>query len=142
MTAPDSTLHCWSDLPLEKVTAMVSRKVVAGERQTLIQAYLKRGTHVPLHAHDAEQMLYVLKGALRCRVATRDVTVRDGEVLHVPQGVPHQAEALEDTFELVVLARTTPAPNGSGRSDRGRSRRGAARSAGGGGSSSSARNGT
>ena len=49
-------------------------------------------------------MLYVLKGALRCRVAARDVTVRDGEVLHVPPGVPHQAEAMEDTFELVVLA--------------------------------------
>lgn len=139
MTASDSTLHCWSDLPLEKVTAMVSRKVVAGERQTLIQAYLKRGTHVPLHIHEAEQMLYVLKGALRCRVAERDVTVRDGEVLHVPSGMPHQAEAVEDTFELVVLAR---APNGSGRPGRGRNRRGAARTAGGGDSSSSARSGT
>lgn len=104
MSAPASTLHCWSDLPLEKVTAMVSRKVVTGDRQTLIQAYLKRGTHVPLHVHDAEQMLYVLKGMLRCRVAARDVTVREGEVLHVPPGVAHQAEALEDTFELVVLA--------------------------------------
>ena len=139
MTASDSTLHCWSDLPLEKVTAMVSRKVVAGERQTLIQAYLKRGTHVPLHVHEAEQMLYVLKGALRCRVAGRDVTVRDGEVLHVPSGLPHQAEAVEDTFELVVLAQ---APSGSGRPGRGRNRRGAARNAGGGDSSSSARSGT
>ena len=139
MSASDSTLHCWSDLPLEKVTAMVSRKVVAGERQTLIQAYLKRGTHVPLHVHEAEQMLYVLKGALRCRVAARDVTVRDGEVLHVPSGVPHQAEAVEDTFELVVLA---GALSGSGRAGRGRNRRGAARTAAGGDSSSSARSGT
>ena len=110
MTASGSTLHCWSDLPLEKVTAMVSRKVIAGERQTLIQAYLKRGTHVPLHVHEAEQMVYVLKGMLRCRVAAQDVTVREGEVLHVPAGVAHQAQAAEDTFELVVLARTvTPA---------------------------------
>ena len=110
MTASGSTLHCWSDLPLEKVTAMVSRKVIAGERQTLIQAYLKRGTHVPLHVHEAEQMVYVLKGMLRCRVAARDVTVREGEVLHVPAGVAHQAQAAEDTFELVVLARpATPA---------------------------------
>ena len=108
MTARGSTLHCWSDLPLDKVTAMISRKVIAGERQTLIQAYLKRGTHVPLHAHEAEQMVYVLKGMLRCRVAARDVTVREGEVLHVPAGVAHQAEAAEDTFELVVLARTKP----------------------------------
>ena len=135
----DGALHCWSDLPLEKVTAMVSRKVVAGERQTLIQAYLKRGAHVPLHVHEAEQMLYVLKGALRCRVDGRGVTVREGEVLHVPSGVPHQAEAVEDTFELVVLART---PSGPGRPGRGRNRPGAARTAAAGDSSSSARSGT
>lgn len=116
---------------------MISRKVVAGERQTLIQAYLKRGTHVPLHVHEAEQMLYVLKGALRCRVAARELTVRDGEVLHVPPGVPHQAEAVEDTFELVVLA-----ASGSDRAGRGRNRRGAARTAGAGDSSSTARSGT
>ena len=139
MTKSNCVLHCWSELPLEKVTAMVSRKVVAGERQTMIQAYLKRGTHVPRHVHEAEQMLYVLQGALRCRVDARDVTVRDGEVLHVPAGVPHQAEAVEDTFELVVLAGTA---NGPGRPGRGRNRRDAARSAAAGGSSSSAHSDT
>ena len=29
-----------------------------------------------------------------------EITVREGEVLHIPSGVEHQAEALEDTFEL------------------------------------------
>ena len=31
-------------------------------------------------------------------------TVRDGEVLHIPSWTPHQAEALEDTFELDVFS--------------------------------------
>ena len=101
---PGAALHRWSDLPLEKVTAMVSRKVIAGERQTLIQAYLKRGAQIPMHAHEADQLVYILRGALRCVVGTREMTVREGEVLHVPARLRHQAEAVEDTFELVVFA--------------------------------------
>ncbi len=101
---PDAALHRWSDLRLEKVTAMVSCKVIAGARQTMIQAYLKRGAQIPVHAHAADQLVYILRGALRCVVGAREITVREGEVLHVPAGLRHQAEAVEDTFELVVFA--------------------------------------
>ena len=30
--------------------------------------------------------------------------VREGEVLHIPADAPHQAEALEDTFQLDVFS--------------------------------------
>ena len=98
----DATLHRWTDLDLEKVTAMISRKVIVGDRQTLVQAYHKRGAQIPIHAHDHEHMVYVLQGELRCLVGDRNITVREGEVLHVPAGVRHQAEAVADTFDLVV----------------------------------------
>ena len=97
-------LHRWDEIALEKVTEMVSRKVVTGAREMLAQIYLKRGALVPMHAHDSEQMTYVLQGALRFRVGGDDVVVREGEVLHVPAGVPHQAEALDDTLELDVFS--------------------------------------
>ena len=93
-------LHRWDEIALEKVTEMVSRKIVAGERQMLAQIYLKRGAVVPLHRHPSEQMTYVLQGALRAVVHGDEVIVREGEILHVPPGVPHQAEAIEDTFTL------------------------------------------
>ena len=83
---------------------MISRKVVAGARQMLAQVYLKRGAHVPLHRHASEQMTYVLQGALRCRVGSHEIVVRAGEVLHIPAGRRHQAEALEDTFEIDVFS--------------------------------------
>ena len=98
----ETTLYRWSELDLEKVTAMISRKVIVGERQTLVQAYHKRGAQIPVHTHPHEQMVYVLQGALRCLVGRQDITVREGEVLRVPAGVPHQAEAVDDTFELVI----------------------------------------
>jgi len=93
-------LHRWDEIALEKVTEMLSRKIVSGEREMLVQVYVKRGCLVPMHAHESEQMIYVLQGALRFVVGGEEITVREGEVLHIPSGVEHQAEALEDTFEL------------------------------------------
>jgi len=83
---------------------MISRKVVSGARATLTQVYFKQGAMVPVHAHEAEQMTYVLQGTLKYLVGGEDVIVREGEVLHVPGGVAHQAEALEDTFVLGVFS--------------------------------------
>ncbi|MEQ1758283.1 MAG: cupin domain-containing protein [Vicinamibacterales bacterium] len=97
-------LHRWDEIALEKVTEMVSRKIVAGDRQMLAQIYLKRGALVPVHSHPSEQMTYVLQGALRFLVAGEETIVREGEVLHIPAGVSHQSEALEDTFELDVFS--------------------------------------
>ena len=97
-------LHRWDEIALDKVTEMVSQKIVAGDREMLAQTYLKRGALVPLHSHNSEQMTYVLQGALRFHVDGEEVIVREGEVIHIPSGVPHQAEALEDTFELDVFS--------------------------------------
>ena len=101
MAAP---LHRWDEIALEKITEMVSRKIVSGDREMLAQTYLKRGALVPVHAHASEQMTYVLQGALRFLVEGEEVIVREGEVIHIPSGVSHQAEALEDTFELDVFS--------------------------------------
>ena len=100
----DRGVQRWDELPLEKVTEMVSRKVIPGGQQRLAQVHLKRGAHVPLHVHDSEQMVYVLQGGLACAVAGRDLTVLEGDVLRVPAGTRHQAVALDDTFVLVVNA--------------------------------------
>ena len=97
-------LHRWDEIALEKITDMFSQKVVSGEREMLAQIYLKRGALVPMHAHESEQMTYVLQGALRFLVDGEEIIVREGEVLHIPAQVPHQAEALDDTFELDVFS--------------------------------------
>ncbi len=94
----------WDELALEKVTDMISRKIVTGEREMLAQIYLKKGAVVPMHSHESEQMTYILQGALKFLIDGEEVTVREGEVLHIPSWVKHQAEALEDTFELDVFS--------------------------------------
>ena len=97
-------IHRWDEIALEKVTEMISRKIVSGEREMLAQIYLKRGALVPMHVHESEQMTYILQGALRFLIEGEEITVREGEVLHIPSGVRHQSEALEDTLELDVFS--------------------------------------
>ncbi len=84
----------------EAVEEWYAELLQRGEQEMLVQIYVKRGCLVPMHAHDSEQMTYVLQGALKFLIAGEEITVREGEVLHIPSGIEHQAEALEDTFEL------------------------------------------
>ena len=97
-------LHRWDEIALEKVTEMISRKIVTGEREMVAQVYLKKGALVPMHSHESEQMTYVLQGALKFLINGEEITVREGEVLHIPSWVEHQAEALDDTFELDLFS--------------------------------------
>ena len=93
---------CWDEIPLDKVTEMVSRKEICADGDGLSQTYLKKGALVPLHAHEASQWVYVLQGVLAVTIG-RDVQVlREGEVLRISARTEHQAEAMEDTFVLDV----------------------------------------
>ena len=103
MTAP-TRLFRWDEIELEKVTDMISRKLITGEREMIAHIHLKRGAIVPMHSNESEQMTYVFQGALRFLIDHEEITVREGEVLHIPSWVPHQAEALDDTFELDVFS--------------------------------------
>ena len=104
MSTQTVRLHRWDEIALEKVTEMLSRKLVTGEREMIAQIYLKRGCVVPMHSHESEQMTYVLQGALKFLIKGEEITVREGEVLHIPSWVEHQAEALDDTFELDLFS--------------------------------------
>ena len=97
-------LHRWDEIALEKITELMSQKIVAGAHQMVAQTYLKQGALVPMHAHPSEQMTYVLQGALKFLIGGEEITVREGEVLHIPSWVEHQAEALDDTFELDLFS--------------------------------------
>ena len=97
-------LYRWDEIAYEKVTETLSRKIITGEREMLAQIYLKKGSIVPLHKHESEQMTFVVQGALKFIVGGEEITVREGEVLHIPSWVEHQAEALDDTFELDLFA--------------------------------------
>ena len=73
----------------------------------LAHVYLDQGSIVPMHAHDNEQLTYILEGVLRFWLGedgSEVVDVRAGEVLHIPAHLPHRAEALEDTLDVDIFS--------------------------------------
>lgn len=129
MTDSPATLYRWDDVPSERVTESLTRRLVTGERMMLAHLRLEEGTLVPMHSHENEQLSWVLEGALRFVIgggssgsdegpakgrapdgSTRggsgrvEIVVRAGEVLHLPSHVPHSAEALEDTVGVDIFS--------------------------------------
>jgi len=94
----------WDSLPLEKLSEGIARRFLCGERITVAQFELKKGSFVPEHSHENEQISYVLQGVLRFALAGEPVEVRAGEMLVIPPNVPHSAEALDDCRALDIFA--------------------------------------
>jgi unsaturated pyranuronate lyase len=91
------------DMPVEHLNPLIDRQFVAGERSMLARIILRKGSIVPQHSHDNEQITYVLDGALKFVIEGRELIVRSGEILVIPSNMPHSAEALEDTVDLDIF---------------------------------------
>ena len=99
--------YTWDSMPREKVTDLLERRLITGERMMLAHVYLQKGCIVPKHQHENEQLTYVLEGALKFWIGEdqqQTLVVGPGQVLVIPPNVPHQAEALEDTLDVDVFS--------------------------------------
>ena len=106
MAARNVSFFRWDEMPKEKVSAMLDRRLVTGDRIMLAHVYLKKGCVVPRHQHENEQITYILEGCLRFSLGddgAQVVDVRAGEILHIPAHLPHSAEALEDTLDVDIF---------------------------------------
>jgi quercetin dioxygenase-like cupin family protein len=96
----------WDEMRAEPLKGGMSRRLITGERMMIAHVYFKKGDDVPRHAHDNEQITYIIEGALHFWLGAngeREVIVRGGEVLVIPSNLPHRALALEDTLDVDVF---------------------------------------
>ncbi len=103
----EATFYRWDDMPRERVTDLLERRLITGDRMMLAHVYLKKGCVVPKHSHENEQLTYILEGALHFWLGedgAEERVVRAGEVLHIPSHLPHKAEALEDTLDVDIFS--------------------------------------
>ena len=103
----ETTHYRWDDVERERVNPLLDRKLITGDSLMLSHVFLKKGCIVPKHQHHNEQFSYIIDGALRFWIGddpAQEVVVRAGEVLHIPSGVWHKAEALEDTLDMDVFS--------------------------------------
>ena len=106
-TPRQATFYRWNDMPKEKVTDLLDRRLVTGDKVMLAHVYLKKGCVVPKHSHENEQVTYILDGALHFFLGEdqkEERILRTGDVLHIPSNLPHKAIALEDTLDLDVFS--------------------------------------
>lgn len=104
------TKHAWKDVKLETLSPLLSRKLVTADHTMVAQVFLKTGCVVPAHEHHNEQVTYILEGCLRFWIGEHAdapgdtyMDIHAGEVLLIPGGIRHRAEALEDTLDLDVF---------------------------------------
>ena len=98
----------WQQLPVERLNDLLTRQFVHGTQAMFARLEMKRGCKVPRHSHPNEQITFIGSGALRFLLGSEDApeerVVRAGELLVIPGGLPHSAEALEDTVDFDIFA--------------------------------------
>lgn len=106
MIQSGATHYRWDDMPKETLNPLLGRRIISTERMMLAHVYLDKGCIVPKHAHENEQLTYILEGTLRFWLGDDESEVLDvsaGEVLHLPSNLPHKAEALERTLDVDIF---------------------------------------
>jgi quercetin dioxygenase-like cupin family protein len=101
------SFYRWDSMKKERVSDMLERRLITGDRIMLAHVYLKKGCIVPKHSHENEQLTYILEGALKFKIGedgAQEIVVSAGEVLLIPSNVPHMAEALEETLDVDVFS--------------------------------------
>jgi quercetin dioxygenase-like cupin family protein len=107
MSERSVTFYRWEEMPKEQLSETLHRRLITGDRVMLAHVYLKKGSIVPRHSHENEQVTYILEGGLRFWIGPDEsevIDVRAGEVLHIPSFVQHKAEALEDTLDVDIFS--------------------------------------
>ncbi len=100
----------WADLPTDHPMQRLQRRRIIGQHAMLSEVLLEEGCTVPTHAHANEQFAYVVRGRLSFGIGAEgsaerhDIVVETGEVLHLPAGVPHSAEALQETLVIDIFS--------------------------------------
>ena len=96
--------HVLKNLPEEKITDRISRRVLTGDKEMVVWWSMKAGAHAAAHQHPHEQLFWVVKGRMEFRLGNEKKTCGPGEAGVIPGGVEHEAWFPEDTEVVDVFA--------------------------------------
>jgi quercetin dioxygenase-like cupin family protein len=93
-----------SNLPEEKISPQISRRVMAGVQGMIVWWSMKAGAHAAAHQHPHEQLFWVTSGSMDLRMGTERRVCRAGEGGVIPGGVEHEAWFPTDCEVIDVFA--------------------------------------
>ncbi len=104
MAIHQSILHKWTQIENEQLSPNLARQVIHAERITIARLSLKKGSLVPRHHHENEQITLLQQGRLKFVFDDGEKLLEAGEVMQIPPHAPHEVLALEDSFAIDLFS--------------------------------------
>jgi len=94
-------VQTWEELEEDRLIGGIGRRIVTGKKVMLGRLTFPKGAIVPAHSHPNEQITFVLSGSLKFIIdKEKEIIVRSGQTIVVPENAEHIVEALEETDEI------------------------------------------
>ena len=97
-------LYNWTQVTEEPLTPTATRQMIHGSTLTVAKLRTKKGSIVPTHSHNNEQITTMEKGSMLFVTPTEQIVVHAGESLVIPPNVPHSVESLEDCVAIDIFS--------------------------------------
>jgi quercetin dioxygenase-like cupin family protein len=82
-----------AELPWERVTDKIQRRVLAGQQGMIVWWKMKAGAHAATHQHPHEQIVWMLKGKMDFRIGNDRRSMVAGDVAVIPGNVEHEGSS-------------------------------------------------
>lgn len=89
---------------VEMVEGVTRRTLNSGDRTTLAEIRIRKGSVVPLHDHSHEQIGYLVSGRLLFEIEGLKRELGPGDSWLVPGGMRHTVTALEDAIAIDIFS--------------------------------------
>jgi len=105
--------HQWEDFPEREISYLKGRpesskllvRIMSSEKMMVTNIKAKKGAFVPLHHHEAEQIILVLTGKIMAIAGKGSSRILGpGSIWVVPSNDPHSVKYVEDTEAIEVVS--------------------------------------
>jgi len=93
-----------ADLPWERITDKIERRVLAGRQGMVVWWKMKAGAHAAAHQHPHEQIVWMLSGKMDFRIGSEKRSMAAGDVAVIPGNTEHEGFFPEDTDVIDIFA--------------------------------------
>lgn len=90
--------------PKPQLEGIEYKTLAFGERTSLSEFSLRKGSVIPRHKHPHEQTGYVISGRLIFAIGDERFEAEAGDSWNIPSNVEHDVEVLEDTLVIEVFS--------------------------------------
>ncbi|HZQ14864.1 MAG TPA: cupin domain-containing protein [Pseudolabrys sp.] len=99
---PKTPIRSAEGVAFDKANVSVKLLMVA-DRMHMLKVFFTKGSVVPVHVHNDHSTICCLQeGKLKLNIGGKTFIAEPGDVWQHPRGVPHNHEALEDSYVVEI----------------------------------------